>query len=486
MPGVPGIQSYTSVAASNTTLFPEGMPPSSVNDGMRQVQADIRSWYTDAEWVNWGDTPSRASATSFKIATDVTSRYAVHRRVKCYDATTIYSTIIASSYSAPDTTITVTNDSGSLTTSLTSVALAIITPTSTSTPSTLGRKGADIASATTTDIGLASGDFVDITGTTTITGLGTAIKAGVERTVRFTGALILTHNATSLILPGTANITTVANDTAKFRSLDASGNWICVSYKRADGTPVGGLNIDSLTALTAPDGADELGIYDASATLNKKITLINLINGQVEDTTPDATADYVMTYDASATNTKKALIKNVNKITFIQTNTSSSSAISEFNALFNSSYNFYYFIFENILPATDAVDFYCQFGTGATPTYTTSGYKYSSTGFSHTGGNTPTGSASAAQIILNGTSNHIDNGAGAGITGQMLIGPANTGANSLSGISDFYSLDSGGSSQVRQCSAFTQPSATFTAIKFYFSSGNIASGKIYMYGLRNS
>lgn len=100
----------------------------------------------------------------------------------------------------------------------------------------LSVKGADIASATTTNLAAATGDFVDITGTTTITGLGTA-TAGVERTVRFTGILTLTHNATSLILPGGANITTAAGDTAIFRSL-GSGNWRAIAYSRATGRAV--------------------------------------------------------------------------------------------------------------------------------------------------------------------------------------------------------------------------------------------------------
>jgi hypothetical protein len=94
-------------------------------------------------------------------------------------------------------------------------------------------KGSDIASATTTDIGAATGNYVNVTGTTTITGLGT-VQAGTRRIVNFTGALTLTHNATSLILPTAANITTAAGDTAVFVSL-GSGNWKCVSYDRASG-----------------------------------------------------------------------------------------------------------------------------------------------------------------------------------------------------------------------------------------------------------
>lgn len=99
-----------------------------------------------------------------------------------------------------------------------------------------GKKWTDIASATTTNLAGATGDYGDVTGTTTITGLGTA-PAGVERTVNFTGALTLTHNATSLILPTGANITTAAGDVAMFRSL-GSGNWKCVNYIRASGVPL--------------------------------------------------------------------------------------------------------------------------------------------------------------------------------------------------------------------------------------------------------
>jgi hypothetical protein len=93
----------------------------------------------------------------------------------------------------------------------------------------------DVASATTTDLGAAAGNLVRITGTTTITGLGTA-AAGTFRFVRFAGVLTFTYNATSLILPGAANITTAANDTAILVS-EGSGNWRCLFYQRAATAP---------------------------------------------------------------------------------------------------------------------------------------------------------------------------------------------------------------------------------------------------------
>lgn len=95
----------------------------------------------------------------------------------------------------------------------------------------LSHKGADIASATTTDLGAVEGLAHDITGTTTITGFGT-VRAGIWKVIKFEGALTLTHNATSLILPGAANITTADGDTAIVIS-EGAGNWRCVAYVRA-------------------------------------------------------------------------------------------------------------------------------------------------------------------------------------------------------------------------------------------------------------
>lgn len=96
---------------------------------------------------------------------------------------------------------------------------------------------ATLASATSVDIGSATSNAINITGTTTITALGT-IAAGAERLLTFTGALTLTHNATSLILPGAANITTTPGDTAYFVSL-GSGNWRCTGYQKASVTGSG-------------------------------------------------------------------------------------------------------------------------------------------------------------------------------------------------------------------------------------------------------
>lgn len=103
----------------------------------------------------------------------------------------------------------------------------------------LANKGTNIASAAAINLGAATGDYVVITGTTTITSFGTA-DAGTERTLVFSGVLTLTHNATSLVLPGGVDIVTDVGDIATFRS-EGSGNWRCTDYQpNINGLKLGG------------------------------------------------------------------------------------------------------------------------------------------------------------------------------------------------------------------------------------------------------
>ena len=127
---------------------------------------------------------------------------------------------------------------------------------------------ATVASAATTDIGSANSLYVQITGTTTITSFGTVYTG--PRFVRFAGALTLTHNATTLILPGAANITTAAGDTCV---VVPSGNpgtgWRVLAYQVGavvPGTPADG----SVTAAKlASNAVTTAKIADANVTTPK-------------------------------------------------------------------------------------------------------------------------------------------------------------------------------------------------------------------------
>ena len=99
-------------------------------------------------------------------------------------------------------------------------------------------KGSDISSATSLTLG-TDGNAFDVSGTTTITSIGTQ-GIGSYITLHFDGILTFTHHATDLILPGAANITTAVGDIATLYEY-AAADWRCVSYTKASGGPLGTL-----------------------------------------------------------------------------------------------------------------------------------------------------------------------------------------------------------------------------------------------------
>jgi hypothetical protein len=160
-----GIKDYSTTPANNTALFPEGMAPSAVNDGMRQVQADLREWYNDAQWIVYGDGDGAfaiayVSPTSFNVnGANVTAVYHVGRRVKASGTLTgtIYGTITAATF-ATNTAVTVAWDSGALQNEALLVAIGILSATSGAMPpaSTAAAGAAQLASATETADGSSS------------------------------------------------------------------------------------------------------------------------------------------------------------------------------------------------------------------------------------------------------------------------------------------------------------------------------------------
>lgn len=88
-----------------------------------------------------------------------------------------------------------------------------------------------ISSATTTDLGSVSSNNVLINGTTTINSFGTSASlANPIYIIQFGGVLQLTYNATSMILPGAANITTASGDSAMVEFTNTLGYWRMVAY----------------------------------------------------------------------------------------------------------------------------------------------------------------------------------------------------------------------------------------------------------------
>lgn len=217
-----GIETYRITPGLNTALFPELMNPSAVNDGMRTVQSDLRNWYNDPIWIQYGDgdgayTAAYASAGSFTIAdADVTDEYHDGRRVKITGSLTgtVYGVITSSSYSDPNTTVVVTLDSGALESESLTVWLSAISATNSPIPDTIPLLGdANTWSAAQTfSSNVSVGGTLGVTGASTLTGNTT-----VGGTLGVTGVLTATTGVSvggDLTVTGTINTFTLTSMSA--------------------------------------------------------------------------------------------------------------------------------------------------------------------------------------------------------------------------------------------------------------------------------
>ncbi|WP_271103688.1 hypothetical protein [Pseudomonas tohonis] len=179
-----------------------------------------------------------------------------------------------------------------------------------------------VASAATTDIGAARANTLSISGTTGITSFGTA-PAGTERWLTFQGVLTITYNATSMILPGLANITTVGGDTALFVSL-GGGNWRCMDYMRAAAMPALAIDKGLATAWVNFNGVTMTikGAYNvASVTrISAGVYRPNYVN-------PMATTNYAVAYSAGTGNGRWMYLYNGTFNTTDSTSTKTTTSV---------------------------------------------------------------------------------------------------------------------------------------------------------------
>lgn len=151
-----------------------------------------------------------------------------------------------------------------------------------------------LASAATVNIGAAAANTISISGTTTITAFDT-IASGAKRVLAFQGALTLTHNATTLILPTGSSISTAAGDVAEFVSL-GSGNWRCTGYMRANGQALagGGGGLSYLTealSTASPNGTiNVVSLTVTGGSTNADLAWAPKGTGAVMLSVPDGTA----------------------------------------------------------------------------------------------------------------------------------------------------------------------------------------------------
>lgn len=195
-------------------------------------------------------------------------------------------------------------------------------------------KASDVASASSTDLGAVVGRIVDVTGVTTITSFGT-VAAGIWRIVRFTGALTLTHNAVSLILPGGGNIVTAAGDCLIAVSL-GSGNWVVTHYQRASGNPVSQIlangtwtptwtavtNVSSITQQTCNYiRIGDIVHFSGTVLVTPTVTTAATIRGTIP-----VSSDFTSQYDLAGT-----VVTNSDRYGYVNANTASDGIFLQLN-----------------------------------------------------------------------------------------------------------------------------------------------------------
>jgi len=111
----------------------------------------------------------------------------------------------------------------------------------------LGLSGSEfsVASSTVTDLSLFDANNVKVTGTTQIDDLG-VVRAGIEKTLRFTDAITMKHSSGAITVPGSANLTIAANDSVRVVS-DGGGAWRVLNYVPSVSAP----NSPTLTSIDA-------------------------------------------------------------------------------------------------------------------------------------------------------------------------------------------------------------------------------------------
>jgi hypothetical protein len=268
----------------------------------------------------------------------------------------------------------------------------------------LWEAGSNITDGATITIG-EGGYFNLLTSTVAITAFSiTTDKSGRTFRVRFDTVRTLTHNATSLILPGGANITTAQGDIAQFRSL-GSGNVVCEWYTRANGQALAGSGAWRHIATLSPSAAASIEQTGLSAYKMLRITG------------------------------------------------------------------------NNIIPATDNVEFYIRISSD--------GVTYLSANYDTTCRDANSANSTVSFTIGNPASGGADigNAAGDGGLGFQVIIDDFSAAQKTKCFGQFVFGDTGGAIISGTVRGWQTAQTAMQALQFLFSSGNIASGEIIIEGV---
>jgi hypothetical protein len=178
--------------------------------------------------------------------------------------------------------------------------------------------------------------------------------------------------------------------------------------------------------------------------------------------------------------------------TLLESHSASSSATLDFTTrnaagqsgdTIQTDFDHYVIVLHRLVPATTNVHLYFRVSNDSGSTYITTGYYYTGHGWTQAS-SFSTGNTNQAQMALNHSSTGIKNDSGWGVCGRLELFAAGTTQHSrLFGPINFV-RDSDSLMQAENHSGLAvSTSPVIDAFRFYFSSGNIASGTIRVYGV---
>ena len=278
-----------------------------------------------------------------------------------------------------------------------------------------------------------------------------------------TGDLVSTNNLSDLADDATARsnlgLGTVAVESTVPVAKGGTGATDAAAARTALGVQAQDAFLDQIAALTDPN-ADRLLFWDDSA---GAFTFLTLGTGlAISGTTVTASAGRVL----------------------LASKTASSSATLDFTEFDNATYRRYEFELENVKPATDAVSFYFRTSTDGGSSYAAGAADYAHGQSGTSAASATTGASAGANAILLNTVVTIGNAATEyGVSGELVLTGAPSAAvfTELRGMVTYWNI-SGAMVQLELGGARLS-AADVDAVRFLFSSGNITSGTIRMYGV---
>jgi len=163
--------------------------------------------------------------------------------------------------------------------------------------------GADIASASTVDLTVATGNTVRITGTTAITAF--TMNAGQQMELVAVGALPLTYNATTMNINGGASYTCAAGD--RLGVFKDSAGVVRVNVTKQDGSAVVASGLPAGTIIHLASSSTPSGYLKANGALVSRATYANLFaaigttfgvgDGSTTFALPDLRAEFLRGWD---------------------------------------------------------------------------------------------------------------------------------------------------------------------------------------------